>query len=199
MTVDSFPVYSMHTVPPPSGLYHHVLDTQGTDIPRTLWYLVGVFWDYFVSWSFEFLFSFTLYLSFVLWLVIQVHILCFESRHYCLLILHDVLTFHLVILLFSWVCVYVLFLYFIIIIVSYHAFYVLLSWVALCVALFCLLHVFVLESWTILVSWRDRTHYSYYSLWDDGGFDTEDWAYFVRVSILIEKSSRSSDAFIATF
>ena len=36
MTTDSFPVYSTHAVPPPSGLYHHVLDTQGTDIHRTL-------------------------------------------------------------------------------------------------------------------------------------------------------------------
>ncbi|RVW62355.1 hypothetical protein CK203_062893 [Vitis vinifera] len=36
MTADSFPVYSTHAVPPPSGLYHHVLDTQGTDIHRTL-------------------------------------------------------------------------------------------------------------------------------------------------------------------
>ncbi|RVW95309.1 hypothetical protein CK203_034134 [Vitis vinifera] len=36
MTADSFPAYSTHAVPPPSGLYHHVLDTQGTDIHRTL-------------------------------------------------------------------------------------------------------------------------------------------------------------------
>ncbi|RVX14795.1 hypothetical protein CK203_012029 [Vitis vinifera] len=36
LTADSFPVYSTHAVPPPSGLYHHVLDTQGTDIHRTL-------------------------------------------------------------------------------------------------------------------------------------------------------------------
>ena len=36
MIADSFPVYSTHAVPPPSGLYHHVLDTQGTDIHRTL-------------------------------------------------------------------------------------------------------------------------------------------------------------------
>ncbi|RVW57021.1 hypothetical protein CK203_070513 [Vitis vinifera] len=36
MTVDSFPVYSTHAVPPPSGLYHHVVDTQGTDIHKTL-------------------------------------------------------------------------------------------------------------------------------------------------------------------
>ncbi|RVX05251.1 hypothetical protein CK203_020142 [Vitis vinifera] len=36
MTTDSFPVYSTHAVPPPSGFYHHVLDTQGTDIHRTL-------------------------------------------------------------------------------------------------------------------------------------------------------------------
>ncbi|RVW55867.1 hypothetical protein CK203_104110 [Vitis vinifera] len=37
------------SVPPLSGLYHHVLDTQGTDIHRTLDIadLVGVFWDYF--------------------------------------------------------------------------------------------------------------------------------------------------------
>ena len=36
MTVDSFPAYSTYAVPPLSGLYHHVLDTQGTDIHRTL-------------------------------------------------------------------------------------------------------------------------------------------------------------------
>ncbi|RVW98748.1 hypothetical protein CK203_024111 [Vitis vinifera] len=36
MTADSFPVYSTHAVPPPSGLYHHVLDTQGADIHQTL-------------------------------------------------------------------------------------------------------------------------------------------------------------------
>ncbi|RVW37737.1 hypothetical protein CK203_094967 [Vitis vinifera] len=36
MTTDSFPVYSTRAVPPPSGLYHHILDTQGTDIHRTL-------------------------------------------------------------------------------------------------------------------------------------------------------------------
>ena len=36
MTADSFPTYSTHAVPPPSGLYHHVLDTQGTDIHRML-------------------------------------------------------------------------------------------------------------------------------------------------------------------
>ena len=36
MTVDSFPTYSTHAVPPHSGLYHHVLDTQGTDIHKTL-------------------------------------------------------------------------------------------------------------------------------------------------------------------
>ncbi|RVW35486.1 hypothetical protein CK203_073794 [Vitis vinifera] len=36
MTVDPFPAYSTHVVPHPSGLYHHVLDTQGTDIHRTL-------------------------------------------------------------------------------------------------------------------------------------------------------------------
>ena len=49
---------------------------------------------------------------------------------------------------------------------------------------------------------RDHTNYSYYYFWDDDGFDMEnweDWGYFVRVSIVIEKSSRSSDAFIATF
>ena len=46
--------------------------------------------------------------------------------------LHDVLSFHLVILLFSWVYVFVFFLI-IIIIVSYHAFYVLLS----CVSILC--------------------------------------------------------------
>ena len=38
MTVDSFPSYSTHAILPPSGLYHHVLDTQGTDIHKTLWY-----------------------------------------------------------------------------------------------------------------------------------------------------------------
>ncbi|RVX15489.1 hypothetical protein CK203_009240 [Vitis vinifera] len=57
MTADSFPVYSTHAVPPPSGLYHH--------------------------------------------LVIRVRTLCFESSPYCLFS-HDVLSFHLVILLFSW-------------------------------------------------------------------------------------------------
>ena len=36
MTVDSFPAYSTHAIPPHSGLYHHVLDTQGIDIHRTL-------------------------------------------------------------------------------------------------------------------------------------------------------------------
>ena len=36
MTANSFPAYSTHAVPPHSGLYHHVLDTQGTDIHRTL-------------------------------------------------------------------------------------------------------------------------------------------------------------------
>ena len=36
MTADSFPAYSTHAVPPPSGLYHHVLDTQGTDIHKIL-------------------------------------------------------------------------------------------------------------------------------------------------------------------
>ena len=36
MTADSFLAYSTHAVPPPSGLYHHVLDAQGTDIHRTL-------------------------------------------------------------------------------------------------------------------------------------------------------------------
>ena len=36
MTVDSFPAYSTHAIPPHSGLYHHVLDTQGTDIHKTL-------------------------------------------------------------------------------------------------------------------------------------------------------------------
>ena len=36
MTVDSFLAYSTHIIPPPSGLYHHVLDTQGTDIHKTL-------------------------------------------------------------------------------------------------------------------------------------------------------------------
>ena len=38
MTVNSFPSYSTHAILPPSGLYHHVLDTQGTDIHKTLWY-----------------------------------------------------------------------------------------------------------------------------------------------------------------
>ena len=36
MTVDSFPTYSTHAVLSPSGLYHHVLDTQGTTTHRTL-------------------------------------------------------------------------------------------------------------------------------------------------------------------
>ncbi|RVW98869.1 hypothetical protein CK203_033828 [Vitis vinifera] len=36
MTADSFPAWSAHAVSPPSGLYHHVLGTQGTDIHRTL-------------------------------------------------------------------------------------------------------------------------------------------------------------------
>ena len=36
MTANSFLAYSTHAVPSPSGLYHHVLDTQGTDINRTL-------------------------------------------------------------------------------------------------------------------------------------------------------------------
>ena len=36
MTVDSFLAYSTHVIPPPSGLYHHVLNTQGTDIHKTL-------------------------------------------------------------------------------------------------------------------------------------------------------------------
>ena len=36
MTADSFPTYSTHAVPPHLGLYHHVLDTQGTDIHKTL-------------------------------------------------------------------------------------------------------------------------------------------------------------------
>ncbi|RVX12755.1 hypothetical protein CK203_009768 [Vitis vinifera] len=36
MTVVSFPTYSTCAVPSPSSLYHHVLDTQGTDIHRTL-------------------------------------------------------------------------------------------------------------------------------------------------------------------
>ena len=51
----------------------------------------------------------------------------------CPIILHDVLSFHLVILLFSWVYVFVFFFIIIIIIVSYHAFYVLLS----CVSILC--------------------------------------------------------------
>ena len=45
---------------------------------------------------FYFIFEF-----FFLQLVIRVCTLCFESRPYCLVILHDVLSFHLVILLFS--------------------------------------------------------------------------------------------------
>ena len=36
MIVDSFPAYSTYAVPPPLGLYHHVLDTQDTDIHKTL-------------------------------------------------------------------------------------------------------------------------------------------------------------------
>ena len=36
MTTDSFPVYSTHAVPFSPGLYHHVSDTQGIDIHRTL-------------------------------------------------------------------------------------------------------------------------------------------------------------------
>ena len=36
MTAGSFPTYSIHVVPPPSGLYHHVLDTQSIDIHETL-------------------------------------------------------------------------------------------------------------------------------------------------------------------
>ena len=36
MTVDSFVAYSTHAVPSLLGLYHHVLDTQGTDIHKTL-------------------------------------------------------------------------------------------------------------------------------------------------------------------
>ena len=32
MIVDFFRAYSTHAAPPPSGLYHHVLDTQGIDI-----------------------------------------------------------------------------------------------------------------------------------------------------------------------
>ncbi|RVW70637.1 hypothetical protein CK203_056497 [Vitis vinifera] len=35
VTADSFPACSTHAVPHPSGLYHHVLDTQGTDIHQT--------------------------------------------------------------------------------------------------------------------------------------------------------------------
>ncbi|RVW73138.1 hypothetical protein CK203_060274 [Vitis vinifera] len=35
MTVDSFPTYSTHAVLSPSGLYHHVLDTQDIDIHKT--------------------------------------------------------------------------------------------------------------------------------------------------------------------
>ena len=36
MTVDSLPAYSTYAVPPLSGLYHHVLDTQGIDDHETL-------------------------------------------------------------------------------------------------------------------------------------------------------------------
>ena len=36
MTADFFPTYSTHVVSPPSGLYHHVVDTKGTDIHKTL-------------------------------------------------------------------------------------------------------------------------------------------------------------------
>ncbi|KAL6326363.1 hypothetical protein AAG906_007868 [Vitis piasezkii] len=36
MIVDFFLAYSTHAAPPPSGLYHHVLDTQGIDIHKTL-------------------------------------------------------------------------------------------------------------------------------------------------------------------
>ena len=36
MIADSFLAYSTHVVPPPSGLYHHVLDTQCIDIHKTL-------------------------------------------------------------------------------------------------------------------------------------------------------------------
>ncbi|KAL6324292.1 hypothetical protein AAG906_007405 [Vitis piasezkii] len=36
MTTDSFPAYFTYAVISPSGLYHHVLDTQGTDIHKTL-------------------------------------------------------------------------------------------------------------------------------------------------------------------
>ena len=148
MTTDSFPTYSTHVVSPPSSLCYHVVDTQGIDIHKTLWYcrpcrcILGLYF----SWSFKFLFSFVLYLSFILQLVIRVRTLCFESGPYCPIIFHYVLSFHLVILFSSWVCVYVFF--FLFIIISYHAFYMVLSWVALCVAFFCLLHMFVLESWT---------------------------------------------------
>ncbi|RVW36246.1 hypothetical protein CK203_107285 [Vitis vinifera] len=53
MTVDSFPTYSTHAFPPPSGLYHHVWT------PRALIFtgrfdiadLVGVFWDYIFYFS----------------------------------------------------------------------------------------------------------------------------------------------------
>ena len=37
MTVDSLPAYSTYVVPHLSGLYHHVLDTQGIDDHETLW------------------------------------------------------------------------------------------------------------------------------------------------------------------
>ena len=36
MTTDSFLAYSTHAIHHPSRLYHHVLDTQGTDSHKTL-------------------------------------------------------------------------------------------------------------------------------------------------------------------
>ena len=36
MIANFFLAYSTHAAPPPSGLYHHVLDTQGIDIHKTL-------------------------------------------------------------------------------------------------------------------------------------------------------------------
>ena len=122
MIADSFLAYSTHVVPPPSGLYHHVLDTQCIDIHKTLWYwrpcrcILGLHF----SWSFEFVFFFILYLSFVLQLVIRVRTLCFESGPYWPIILHDVLLFHLVILLSSWVCVSVIFFLLLLILLLFH-------------------------------------------------------------------------------
>ena len=56
--------------------------------------------------------------------MIRVRTLCFESGPYCPIILHDVLSFHLVIL---FLLEYVFLFFVLFIIVSYHAFYMLLS------------------------------------------------------------------------